>query len=244
MQKITIIIPSHGELRGIEQTVSKFESHPNCNQVAEILVCHNGPILPNSRLERDLGEKVRILHTDEKGLGAGLKLGIENCKSDYLLMTATDLPFEFTDFDQWMALTEPKPDIVIGSKGHKDSQVGSHGPVRLLMSTCYRLLRFFAFPFKYPKDPQGTLFLRTSAVKKTNYQTFSNSFFCTTELIAHMLMHKASWLEVPIVLQPRDGKSSVRIVRDSYDMLKRTIVLGLFIRFRKYVKRNPSFSYR
>tara|TARA_R110000868_G_scaffold155691_6_gene382214 strand:- start:87263 stop:87994 length:732 start_codon:yes stop_codon:yes gene_type:complete len=243
MQSLTIIIPSHARLTGIEATIKKLLDHPKSEQIHEILICHNGPVPNGFDLTKNYGPKTRLLHIDKPGLGSGLKLGIEHTQSEYLLMTATDLPFEFTDLDQWLALPEPKPEIVIGSKGHRDSQVGSHGPVRLIMSNGYRLLRWMAFPFKYPLDPQGTLFLKTAAVKKTNYQSFSDTFFCTTELIAHMLMNQASWLEVPIVLQPRDGKSSVKIFRDSWDMLKRTIQLGILIR-RSNGKHHPSLSNR
>lgn len=241
MNKLTIIIPSHGRCNGIEATISKLLAHPKSEHISEILICHNGAVPSDFDLSKNFGHKTRLLHIDTPGLGSGLKLGIENTQSEYLLMTATDLPFEFTDLDQWLDLKEPKADIVIGSKGHPNSQVGSHGPIRLLMSTGYRTLRWFAFPFSYPRDPQGTLFLRTSAVKNTDYKKFSDTFFCTTELIAHMLLNNATWLEVPVVLQPRDGKSSVRIIRDSWDMLKRTIQLGILIR-RSNGKHHPSFS--
>src|SRR5690606_562804 len=100
--------------------------------ISEILICHNGPVPEGFDLNRSYGAKTRLLHTDEVGLGAGLKLGLENASADFALMTATDLPFEFTDFDQWVALSNPKPDIVIGSKGHERSEIGSHGFVRLV----------------------------------------------------------------------------------------------------------------
>lgn len=230
MEKVSVIIPSHGMLRGIETTIEKLNNYQHADVISEILICHNGPVPSVLDLNSNYGSKTRLLHTDDVGLGAGLKLGLENAVSDFVLMTATDLPFEFTDFDQWNSLPNPKPDIVIGSKGHPSSKIGSHGPIRLIMSTCYRLLRWLAFPFSYPKDPQGTLFLRLSTAKQVNIKDLSNSFFCTTELIALMILKGATWFEVPVVLQPRDGKSSVRIFRDSWDMLKRTIILSLKIR--------------
>lgn len=219
-------------LRGIETTVSKLNNYEHSDLICEILICHNGPVPEGLDLNADYGQKVRVLHTDQAGLGAGLKLGLKNVKSEFALMTATDLPFEFTDFDQWVSLTSPKPDIVIGSKGHKQSQVGTHGLVRLIMSASYRLLRWFAFPFSYPKDPQGTLFLRVSKVKEINCRDLNNSFFSTTELIALMILKGASWFEVPVTLQPRDGKSSVKIFRDSWDMFRKTIQLSFKIRFK------------
>lgn len=232
MEKISIIIPSHGMLRGIEETIQKLNSYSHADAIDEILICHNGPVPSGLDLTKNFGDKTRVLHTDEVGLGAGLKLGLANVKAEYALMTATDLPFEFTDFDQWIELQSPKQDVVIGSKGHKDSKIGTHGPIRLLMSSCYRLLRWLAFPFSYPKDPQGTLFLKTNKAREVDIKNLSNSFFCTTELIALMILKGATWFEVPIVLQPRDGKSSVRIFRDSWDMLKRTINLSFRIRFK------------
>ncbi len=166
---------------------------------------------------------VTALQEPQAGLGYALHRGtqaacaIDSTADHYLVYTACDLPFGFTDLDQFEQLAEP-PAVAIGSKAHPDSDI-VYDKKRLLMSKVYRLARRGILGMK-TRDSQGTFLIRADVAAWLWPQVIARDFFYTTEVCYLLEQSGRQPLELPITFEGEQRASSVNAVRHSTAMLK------------------------
>jgi dolichyl-phosphate beta-glucosyltransferase len=222
---ISIIIPVHRRISQLKPHIETLLTHEYNSLIKEILICHNGPALTEVQAAVALEEqypKVRALHTDVPGLGAGNKMGISASTGEFVLMTAGDLPFGFSDFERWLELYRKGnvPEIVIGSKLHPATVSEGRKFIRVLATFFFMLLKKVLIPFPMPADSQGTVFMLTSAAKQLAPVCFSDGFFFTTELIVRGLHKGLAFCEVPVIYYANEGGSSVSPLREGINFTK------------------------
>lgn len=236
--RLTIVVPVHNEASLIEPTARRLRDCPFLDAFSRtnIIFVENGSSDDSHEvLTRMEGRQVwpegrgwligasvpsaGIGYAYAKGADLAIQRGMTSSE-DWLLWTACDLPFGFSDMAGFLELRSRETDvsIVIGSKAHSDSVV-PRSLTRKLMSAAFYGLRG-AFLGMSTGDTQGTFFVRGDVLKPLVDSTQARDFFFTTEFCYHALKENRSIIEVPVCLEPELRPSTVRPLLDGWRMIQ------------------------
>jgi dolichyl-phosphate beta-glucosyltransferase len=220
------ILPVHNEEQTLDATVARILERAERSPIARIIGVENGSRDASwAKLQEVAARQPRVtaLQEPQAGLGYALHRGtqaacaIDSTADHYLVYTACDLPFGFTDLDQFERLAG-KPEVAIGSKAHPDSDI-HYDRKRLLMSKVYRLARRALVGMR-TRDSQGTFHLRSDVASWLWPQVVARDFFYTTE-VCYLLERSGRFpVELPITFEGEQRASSVNAIRHSTAMLK------------------------
>jgi glycosyltransferase involved in cell wall biosynthesis len=171
------------------------------------------------------------LFIKEKGLGIAFQNGMRELmklnltSEDWIIFSAADLPFEFSDLEAFLKLKKDHPDcaLFVGSKSHPASQI-QRSLKRSIASWVFQILRGI-FLKMHTKDPQGTLFLRADYVNFVEKIT-SRDYFFSTELV-YFMEKTCRVIEMPVILKPDRRPSKVNLIIDGLKVLKQILRLRL-----------------
>ncbi|HVH47777.1 MAG TPA: glycosyltransferase [Labilithrix sp.] len=228
----TLVLPFHSDLTSIGTTVRRAREEGPAHGVREVLLAHNGrPLSPEARAKVDAlvspreGDKpeVRFLDTTDKGIGAGYKLGIREAREEFVILSADDLPFGWTDIVAFEAAG--RPDFAIGSKAHRDSQLATVTKMRRVSSLTFLTLRRLLLGWTTPGDSQGSFILRTSVAKSLLPDLVYDHYLCSLELATLHLKRGGRVVEVPVSAEDNPHPSSVSVLSDGWRMTKELVEL-------------------
>ncbi|MBX3201729.1 MAG: glycosyltransferase [Labilithrix sp.] len=233
MTAYTLVLPFHTDLTSIGETVrrARDEGGPT-HAVREVLLAHNGvPLSPDARERVDMlcapreGSKpeVRFVDTTNKGIGAGYKLGIREAREPFVILSADDLPFGWSDVIAFEKAG--RPDFAIGSKAHPDSRLVGLPLKRRIASLTFLTLRRILLGWGTPGDSQGSLILRTSLAQRLAAELVYDHYLCSLELATLHLARGGSVVELPIVVDHNPHESSVSVVSDGWRMSRELLDL-------------------
>jgi dolichyl-phosphate beta-glucosyltransferase len=241
--QICYVLPVHNEAEILRESVNKITEYLSEHTANSFLVLvENGSSDDSLAIAKDIAnetknESIAAISVPRAGLGHALHAGVEkaleiqkeNKLSDmWIVLTAADLPFGFSDFEsflKWQA-NHKETRIAVGSKAHNSSSMNT-SLKRKIMSLIYRLARFLILGMK-TKDSQGSIFVHASVAKDINVKIKSRDFFYSTEFIYYAEKNKCKVGELPVVEQGFRRPSTVKPLRDGLGML-----LQLFkLRFR------------
>ncbi len=222
----SFVIPFHDDYKKVLKTVRLIEDKKEIYEIEEILLCHNGKKLSTqAEIElKSLGGLSKYLHTDRPGIGAGYRLGLLNSQSKYTVLSASDLPFGFTDLEN-IKKKNITPEFVIGSKWVSGSVLEGYGFLRKQSSFLFWFLRFFLLGKETPRDSQGTIVVETCKGRDVLNEVVSDNYFFSLEFITIMQSKGFKIYEVPVKLENHSSDSSVSLIRDGWSMFKDLINL-------------------
>lgn len=222
----TLIVPFHRDVARLDATLARLDEGRS-HGITETLFCHNGP-----RLEEDvwrplasrMPQGARLLHTDAKGIGAGYRIGIEAARERFVVLSASDLPFGFTDVDAFEAERNRGVEVIvaIGSKAHRASRIAGYGWKRRAASKAFYLLRRTLLGRGTPQDSQGTIIAETALAQRIARQVRADDYFFSVEFLTLCARAGAAPLELPVELVREQGESSVHLLHDSIALAKQT----------------------
>ncbi len=206
----------------VRRLVSRLRDFPG----SEILLIENGSSDESLSIAERLatvpnaGEVTVRTESVARGYGNAHRRGLALARGDLVVMVGADLPFGFSDLDEWLALDAP-PALVLGSKAHARSRV-QVAPSRRLMSAGFRMARRWLLGLA-ARDTQGSVLISGGLARRLAPRLACADFLITTEVVAlaHGLGVEA--LEVPVDYPGPLSPSTVRPVMDSVRML-----VGLF----------------
>jgi dolichyl-phosphate beta-glucosyltransferase len=219
---LTYVVPAHNSTRAIEGTLSALASRLD-GRDAEVIVVENGSTDGTGallqRIEREWSHpcvSLRVLRS-AKGMGNAYRAGIAASRGARVVLTADDLPFGFDDLEAAEGVDPAVHPVVIGSKGHRDSEV-DRGLTRAVLSWGFWTLRRLVLGMR-TLDPQGTFVLAGDWARRIGPLLTEPGYLVTTELCFLAERLGAQPLEVPVRLSPehRDHRSRVT-VRDIWQM--------------------------
>jgi hypothetical protein len=228
----SLVLPFHSDLTSIGATVRRTRQEGGAWGVREVLLCHNGKALaagPQREVDalaapaEGTRPEVRSLHTDAKGIGAGYKLGIAEAREEFVILSADDLPFGWSDVAAFEAAGQP--DFAIGSKAHGDSKLDGVTPLRRVSSMAFLTLRRLFLGWSTPRDSQGSFIVRTSLAKRLLPELVYDHYLSSLELATLHLRHGGRVVEVPVVFDHNPHQSSVSVARDGWRMTKELVEL-------------------
>jgi glycosyltransferase involved in cell wall biosynthesis len=219
---VSYVVPAHNSTLAIEDTLRALASRLD-GRDAEVIVVENGSTDGTGalleRVQRTWahpGVSLRVLGS-EKGMGHAYRAGIAASRGARVVLTADDLPFGFDDLDAAEEVDPAVHPVVIGSKGHRDSDV-DRGLLRGVLSWGFWVLRRLVLGMR-TLDPQGTFVLAGDWARRMGPRLTEPGYLVTTELcfLAERQGHQP--LEVPVRLSPqhRDHRSRIT-VRDVWRM--------------------------
>jgi hypothetical protein len=225
----SLVLPFHSDYKRLVPTLEQLKNASQKFGIKEILLCHNGPNL--EALEAARGYEtgiIRVFHTSEKGIGAAYRLGILNATQANTILSASDLPFGFSDvesFENYKNEIGNYPDLAIGSKFHLRSEISSYQLSRKIYSRIFYILRVLILGFSTPKDSQGTILGSTEILRRLEEKTISRDYFFSLEILSIAIAQSINVIELPIQLTNHDQESSVAPVNDGLSMMKRLLEL-------------------
>lgn len=207
---LSVIVPTRNGEHVIGDTVNTLASALSAGD--EIIVVENGSQDSTTavleRLSEDWNHPCKLLVRHSKpGLGEALRSGVLASSGVRLLLTADDLPFGFTDLDQFRRLPEATV-VAVGSKAHPDSDV-TRSPLRTLQSRIFRFLRAALLQSRVG-DSQGTLWVDGTWGRAFALLSRETGLMWTTELVLAAEQQGISVAEVPVSLHDQHESGSSR----------------------------------
>ncbi len=232
------VLPVHNNEAIIAPNVTTLATRLEGSTGAEIILVENGSAdasWASCEAARGTRGSVEVLAYREPnaGLGHAYARGIAEVlerhgpsQSRWAVLTATDLPFAFTDLDAALPLMERGARVIAGSKAHASSKAWA-GRQRFVMSIVYRAARRAMLRMSIG-DSQGSFFVRLDLLAETAPLVRSRDFFYTTEL-AYLIEREGERAhEVPVVLEAHQlvaATSSVRPLKHASRMLSQLVEL-------------------
>jgi dolichyl-phosphate beta-glucosyltransferase len=233
---LVIVMPTHNDFGVIDKTVADLAAVKSKYDIRRVILCENGSRDETFKQCQDLAQKygddfVVPLTEKQGGIGHGIHAGMvwlsNHASLDYekILITASDLPFGYTDLENAMPhykSHDANKTYYIGSKGLKESEL-SNSLARQLFSLIFRVLRFIFLGITI-RDTQGTFILPKAAVG-TALKVKARDFFYTMELCYHLNNDGYSCVEVPIKMREAMRASTVRPLKHGMALVRQLIKL-------------------
>lgn len=220
-----VVMPAHNSAHSIRQSIEDLCEYFQTNRIkGQVVVVENGSTdstwdvlnsINDSLLPFDL-----VVVQSMKGLGNAIREGMRHVSVEWVLVTADDLPFGFSDLDEFRKLSS-WPDAAVGSKAHPDT-AGNRSFARKIMSLVFRNVRRCLTGVNLG-DTQGSILGKSTVLRQLSDSTRQPGYLMTTELLTLAHREKLEILELPVVFREELRKSNVKPIRDSVVMIK-----GLF----------------
>ncbi|MBI4403477.1 MAG: glycosyltransferase family 2 protein [Deltaproteobacteria bacterium] len=232
---VTYIIPVHNEANILADTVKELITSLQQCRCAEIILAENGSRDRSAEIARSLtgqfgNVSVQTLCDLPKGLGHAWHSGIQLALSGknrssrpsqrWLVLSAADLPFGFSDLRSFVKRLTRKSSLqlAIGSKAHSESQVKMPWK-RKFASRIFRYLRYLILGMRV-EDSQGTIFIREELARELCDHVMTRDYFYSTELIWFCEKKRVVLEELPVIYMGERRNSNVKLVGDSWTMIK------------------------
>ncbi len=211
----SLLVPIYNEEKILEKNAKKILLYLKKNSFHhfDILICDNGSTDDSADIAKKLSKSnpaIKHIHTNKKGLGVGLKEGLKYSKYNNLIYYSIDLSFNLSFINDSLKILENNAaDIIIGSKGHKNSKV-NRPLIRRVLSYIHNLIFNVLFGMNI-KDPHGAFAFRKSDVIKFIYRLTSNDAFFQTQLLIWANEYNKRIKEVPVIAS--DFRSSTHNIK-------------------------------
>jgi hypothetical protein len=216
---VSYVIPVHNQIADLRRTVRLLVARLGHLPGSEIILVENGSTDGSGPLCLSLAaamgsEDVAVrVTTSAKGLGFAWRRGMALARGDSFVLTAADLPFGFTDLDGYLGLS-PRPQLVMGSKSHRESQIETP-MVRRAMSAGFGILR--ARLIGLDLDTQGSVLIQRSLAQLLLPRLRAGDYLIGAEINMWAVHEGVTPLEIPVVYTA-SGRSTVSPLRDSVSM--------------------------
>jgi glycosyltransferase involved in cell wall biosynthesis len=228
--QLSYVLPVHNEEAVLALNVARLRAHLSNHPGAEIILVENGSRDSSWKVACDLAEQpgsvpIRAFRVSSAGIGYAFDCGLREAIATapdptqrWAVLTATDLPFDFTDLDAAGPLLaqDGPPSLLIGSKAHPASVVDVPYQ-RHLASWLYRQVRHLVAGMR-TMDSQGSILIRLDMAARLVSLVKARDFFYTTELVLHLERMGERIVELPVTLAPSRRASTVRPMRDGFAM--------------------------
>jgi hypothetical protein len=220
---ISLIIPCyHKDYHRIEKILPKIISKAAQYLIGEVIFVSNGPRTINLQDKFPLNSSIlfRHEHTNSIGLGAAYKEGIKQATYSIICLSASDLPFGFSDVAAYLCCKDQShASIFIGSKRHPKSIIFNRSIFRDVMSCSFYVLRKLFLNLKTPRDSQGTIIFTKTSLHADPTSIGDDNYFYSCALLSWEVFYGGSFEELPIqATLTQDNPSHMNIISTSLSM--------------------------
>ncbi len=221
---LSIVIPAYNEAERIGPTIEKIcDYFGKKKRSFDIVVINDGSRddTANIVLDRAKGIKnITLLHNPtNQGKGSSIRKGMTHATHDLILLTDADLSTPIEEFEKLFPWIQKGYDIVMGSRGLKESEIISRQPwYRQMMGKAFNLFVRTLILSGFRDTQCGFKLFRNEAAERIFGVSKINGFAFDVEVlfIARKMGYKIKEVPVRWINSPR---SSVNLVRDPIKML-------------------------
>jgi dolichyl-phosphate beta-glucosyltransferase len=224
---LTYSLAVHNSAPFIEEHVERLVDRLRQFSSAEIVLVENGSRDNSLELARHLAARFSSPTLDvrvdqvAKGLGNAHRRGLALSRGEHVVVVGVDLPFGFSDLDQWVQMESP-PSLVLGSKSHRLSR-HTVSVSRRAFSLGFRAARWALLDID-PGDSQGSIIIDGDLARRVQPYLVCADYLVTTEIVAWAMHFGAQPREIPVDY-PDIGASTVSPVRDGLRMLRGMVAM-------------------
>lgn len=117
---LSIVIPAHNEERRLPRTLEQvFAFLEEQTYSAEVLVVENGSTDRTLEIAQDFAKRhpmLRVMHSDDRGKGLAVRLGMLAAAGRYRFMCDADLSMPIEEVNRFLPPALPDADVAIGSR--------------------------------------------------------------------------------------------------------------------------------
>ncbi len=211
---ISVVIPAYNEENAIENTINEiwdvFQTMPLSQNEYEIIIVNDGSTDNTGTRAAAAGVYV-INHPHNVGYGRSLKDGILHAKFDTIVITDADRTYPFEMVPALYKEYQKGFDMVVGAR------TGEHYRESNFKSPLRRILKFlveFTAGRKVPDVNSGLRIFSKQTITGYLHHLCDTFSFTTSATLAYMMTGRFVTY-IPIPYEKREGKSKVRLFRDS-----------------------------
>jgi glycosyltransferase involved in cell wall biosynthesis len=215
---ISVVIPVYNEENSINNTIKEVKKVLKKNKLdrgSEIIVVNDG----STDKTREIVEKTDVILINNPvntGYGYSLKKGIEIAKNNTIVITDADSTYPFDVVPEMLKIKEQGFDLVVGARTGKNYKQSF---LKSVLRRVFKALVEYVSGKKIKDINSGLRIFDKSLVIKY-FPRLCNTFSFTTSQTLSYLMNNHFVTYVDIDYHKREGKSKVRIIRDSFISLK------------------------
>ena len=215
---ISVVIPAYNEEKAISKTIDEIKKVMKKNRLdkgLEIIVVNDGST--DNTKEVAINKGVTVINNPENmGYGFSLKRGILEAKNETIVITDADGTYPFDMVPEMLKKKNEGFDLVIGAR------TGKYYRQSVFKNFLRRLLKMLVelVSGKKIKDINSGLrvFDKTTVVEY--FPRLCNTFsFTTSQTLAYLMNCRfVTYIDIPY--RKREGKSKIKLIRDSMKSLK------------------------
>jgi glycosyltransferase involved in cell wall biosynthesis len=204
VKTVTILLPCLNEAETIRTVVLKsFSSLSYSGLKGEVLVADNGSKDGSQAIALSVG--ARVLNVTKVGYGAALQAGIQESKSDYIIMGDADDSYALDDISEFLKCLDSGFELVIGNRFKGGIKPGAMPFLhRYLGNPVLSFIGRLIFKVKIKDFHCGLRAFRRESILALNLKATGMEF--ASEMIVKASLNNLRITEVPTVLSP-DGRS-------------------------------------
>lgn len=243
---LSLVIPVNNEAPILESKLKIIQDylslHPMIDQF-EILVVNNGS---NDSSEEILNRMLKTYsqiyaeNIPDRSLAEAIKAGLKKARYSPIMLMSIDISFGLKIIEKSLTEYLDGSDIVLGSKGHKDS-VYKAPPKRVVFSKIYNFLVRYLFNINV-KDTQGTFIINKNLIDIYLDNLVSlNGAWIQTQIVIYGSALGAKVKEIPVTYNAGNRKSKLR-TSDAIATLKNLFKEYLiYLRWKKRIPNDIHF---
>jgi len=211
--RYSYVVPLHNHEDGIGETLNRLARRLDPGS-DETVVVENGSTDESwASLEHAVDSwpadnpRLTALRS-EPGLGTAYRVGIAATTGSTVVLSADDLPFDFSDLDAFESIGDPGI-MTIGSKAH-ERPLTRRGRGRVIVTSGFSALRSVILPSSVD-DSQGTFFVDGDWIRAYAGTSRETGSLWTTEMVVAAESCGVNPATVPVTLSEGHGAHSSRV---------------------------------
>lgn len=209
---ISVVIPAYNEGDGLKKTIESIIHMLSAMQKDyEIVIVDDGSRDHTDEVVRQFPQCRLVRHPINMGYGRSLKDGIDAARHETIVITDADETYPAEDIPRLLEKYQVGFNMVVGKR------TGPHYKQSLFKFSLRRILQFmveWACGKKIPDINSGFRIFNKNEIKHFYFHLCDTFSFTTSVTLAYMMTGKLV-AYIPINYFKREGKSHVRLFRDS-----------------------------
>lgn len=235
---LSVIIPAYNEEKRIKKTIITLRSYLKSKKyIYEIIVVDDGSTDGTLNVLKDIFlADLRIITISKNGKGASVKEGVLSARGDfqYVFFMDADLSTNVEEIETFINLfkSEPKTDIIIGSRYLPEGSVIVQPPFRNLVGRTFSFIKSKLLGINFYDSQCGFKAFRLQTAKKIFAKSEIKGFSFDVEILYIALLNNIKVKEVSVNWHHEPG-GHVNLIGDSLLMLIE--LLQVFLNKNKYI---------
>jgi len=216
----SIVIPAYNEEEAISRLVNRtLASNPN----GEIILVDDGSADGTWDIMKSLEDKDLIRafrHETNKGKALALRTGYLNARAETIVTIDADMSYPPESIPALISTFDQGYDMVVGSRFLKGIPKGT-SLIRSLANIAGALIASAVLNRRITDLTTG---LRVFNKRVAFLEMKANNLDYEAELTSRVISNKMQYVEVPIAVEPRVGKSKLKFFQNCYLFMKAVFV--------------------